>query len=164
MDKKLDEILAYQKLQDFHFKLLIDKINNLTSILEKTQIPIPADQPAATAARVHIDDQLEETKVSVPQRNQRVPATASSKNASILGRLVYPDGKNVILADIKLLSETGEILKSTRSNSVGKYSFSIPIGKYVISYFKPAVSDKPEIKKEKHIEILNTDAPFEIKD
>jgi hypothetical protein len=104
----------------------------------------------------------EDPGVQPGRRDIRVPGTPDSKKTVVSQKLLYPDGKVAVLATVKVYDMQNKLIKQTRTNSGGKYTVSLSPGKYMISIYKPATTDKPQIKEEKIVEVQASDSPMEI--
>jgi hypothetical protein len=118
---------------------------------------------------VSVGDQLEvDTKPIGHRRGIRTeePSQGSERKAPVQQRIIYPDGKNVCLANVEIFetNSKGEfnLLKKVRTNSAGKWAVALASGKYLISISKSGTSTKPNVEVSYSVDIPVSSVPLEL--
>lgn len=101
------------------------------------------------------------------RRDQRpavsiTPPASTAKTTSVQQRIAYPDGKNVILANVEIFDLSGQLVKKTKTNSAGKWSAVLAAGTFKIHISKGATSEKPAVEYKLQVEIPLSDSPLEL--
>lgn len=73
--------------------------------------------------------------------------------AQVTQRIIDKNQKSIFLAEIEVKAQDGAIVHKTRTNSIGKWSATLPAGKYRISASKRETSNKQKIEIFQDIEI-----------
>ena len=113
------------------------------------------------------NEQLEvEVKPVGKRRGARGQTASAVKNVPVQQKILYPDGKNVCLANVEVFSSGKQgqldLVKKCRTNSAGKWNVSLGAGKYLVSISKVGTSTKPGVEVSYPIEIPVSDKPLEL--
>jgi hypothetical protein len=134
IEKKIDEVLSIQKNQEFVLKTVLARINNSSvSVAPPSfeQKQIPGIKPG-----IKLNIQSEE-----PEKFNGL----KTNNISVEQQIQYPDGKPIAVAKIEIFKKVGndtELVKSTRTNPVGKWMANLSAGDYTISLMKQATGQR----------------------
>ncbi|HVI41871.1 MAG TPA: hypothetical protein VM577_14570 [Anaerovoracaceae bacterium] len=111
----------------------------------------------------------EDLQPKLGRRDIRTPMQ-QDKKTQVQQKIMYPDGKNVILASVEIFTLIPDgkgklekkLVKQTRTNSSGKWLAALDPGKYSIHIFKTATTNKPVVEQAYEVEIPLSDAPLEL--
>ena len=133
IERKVDEMVLVQKNQEFVLKTILARINNSVSVappaLEQKQIP--GIKPGI--------------KLNMPPVETEKFSGLKENNISVEQLVQYPDGKPIAVAKIEIFKKNGndtELVKSTRTNPVGKWMANLSAGEYTISLMKQATGQR----------------------
>lgn len=115
------------------------------------------------------NEQLKEDLQPLGRRDIRTPVS-QGKKTQVQQKIIYPDGKNVILANVEVYTmvpglkgkSEKKIAKQTRTNSSGKWAAALDPGKYYIHVFKSATNNKPIVELNYEVEITLSDTTLEL--
>lgn len=191
MESSINTLLGYVRNQDHMIKMLLQKISLLEKqITVNFDKPAPApSQPQAKPLmpglksgvilgqsglkHVEVEAKSEEelefpvVEVPAPQGKRRSgryvsePNVNSNKPIPVQQSVVYPDGKNVCLANVEIFQED-KLVKKTRTNASGKWITSLEPGVYTVCVFKQSVANKPEVNLSFEIDVHPSDGPIEL--
>lgn len=174
IDRKIDLLLKYQTTNDLNQKLILDRLNRLLKVnvehFTTVQTEMPANKPLmAKPAQMASEDINEygevqkevELQPKIGRRDQRIP-TQDGKKIAVQQKIVYPDGKNVIIATVEIYNMSNVLVKRTRTNSAGKWNATLDPGKYLIHITKSATTEKPLVEQRYEVEIPISHGPLEL--
>lgn len=178
LERKLDLLLGYYQAVDFSQKLVLTKL----SAIEKKLIEYPLITKESSndfldpGLNVSIEQEisldlkpakrrdqrlanspmLEQSQVTFPNPSPPKPIETIIgvvKPVPVQQKVIYPDGKNVILANVEIFDLNGKIVKKTKTNSAGKWNAVLVAGKYKVHVSKNATSEKPHVERAIWVEI-----------
>lgn len=200
LEKKVDQILQYLKNIDFNNKLILERLNkapvepaaapkpvtsppqrkmpsveSVSSPGKTVLVSKPPVKPPAEYEFHEVDEEgnpqiQEELQPKTGRRDIRTPIKQGQKT-QVQQKIIYPDGKNVILANVEIFTtvldargklEKTAVGKPTRTNSAGKWLAALDPGRYTIRIFKGATSNKPVVEHVYEVEIPLSEAPIEL--
>jgi len=142
---------------------------------QRTMIATPKGQQISTTEENEDnftfvnDEQLEIDTQPIGQRRgtrTEEPNPNSERKMPVQQRIIYPDGKNVCLANVEIFqtNNKGELnlIKKIRTNSAGKWAVALASGKYLVSISKIGTSTKPNVDVSYSIDIPVSNAPLEL--
>lgn len=178
LEQKVDLILGYLKTSDLNYKLIIARLDKLTSLVNQNTFTQPATIsktnildnkliPKPAVVEFHEMDEENNPVINEelqPQAGRRDLRTQgqNKKKTQVQQKISYPDGKVVILANIEIFDNNKKLVKQTRTNSAGKWNASLSAGKYFIKIYKAPTSNKPLISKEYEVDIPESDILLEL--
>jgi hypothetical protein len=77
-------------------------------------------------------------------------------------RLTYGDSKPIILAQVEIFGMDGKLVDKRKTNNAGKWTSSLPPGKYMIRVAKTATSVKAQVTGQYEINITPGDKPLQL--
>jgi hypothetical protein len=86
------------------------------------------------------------------RRDIRTPLEPDKK-VPVSQKVLYPDGKAVVLANVEIYNSAKELLKKTRTNNVGKWAATLDPGKYTIRVQKTGTNEKPAVERSFEVDI-----------
>ncbi len=141
---------------------------------QRTMVATPKGQQISTTEEDENftfvnDGQLEVDTQPIGQRRgtrTEEPDFNSERKMPVQQRIVYPDGKNVCLANVEIFqtNNKGEfnLIKKVRTNSAGKWAVALASGKYLVSISKAGTNSKPNVELSYSIDIPVSAAPLEL--
>lgn len=165
IDEKIDQILSYIKVQDFNYKILLNRVN---SLIEKSEafkggaaaVPAPA---AAAPPPFSVTAPKEEVEFVVepePEKKKFNPE-GSVKKVPVQQKVIYPDDSLVCLARVDILSN-GELVKQVRTVQTGKWNAALLPGEYEVRISKSATKTKPQVNISYNIKVPESSNTVEI--
>ena len=131
LEAKIDKALAYLATIDMNHKLLLNKLNSL-STKEPQDLPVQSP-PKPEYVFSDVDDPMEdesippELEVDKNPTGKRRAARGQNldvKMVPVQQKITYPDGSNVCVAKVEIHDSTGKLVKQMRTNQVGKWMIS----------------------------------------
>ena len=135
LEAKIDKLAGESVLTNFNLKLLLGRIDSLVNI--KTQSIIEAPKPEETVFFEVPKESIQSKKIS----------KSSEKDVVVKQTVRYPDGKPVILANVRILDLNNKELKSRKTLTSGSWDLLLKPGEYQLHIVKEAVLGKPQIDR-----------------
>lgn len=165
-----DRILKHLQNLDFNYKLIINRLDNLTKEIKNKPINQPTihqNPPKVEAVELPLKDsdnrsnlrkQLEEQQdledfeeLTVENSHDAIRRTGRNveppvKKIPVQQRLLYKDtNKKVFMANVQIFDKNSNIAKSCTTNQMGKFMCALTPGTYLIKVNKSANGDKAAI-------------------
>jgi hypothetical protein len=84
--------------------------------------------------------------------------------SQITQRIIDKNQKSIFLAEVEIKSPEGSIVHKTRTNSVGKWNATLPVGKYRVSISKRETSNKQKLEIFQDIEVDGNKSSIQLSD
>lgn len=177
MEASLNEALGYLRNQNMVMTLLLKKVETLENASSAPPTVKPDWNLSAPTAKtqmpglkpgVRLGKQAESPANTAPGEPELKEEVIKSniKRVPVQQRVLYPDGKNVCLANVEILqaAKNGEfkIVKTCRTNSAGKWQMGLEPGKYLIHLSKIGTSQKPTVETSYSIDVPVSNVPVEL--
>lgn len=134
----------------------------LKPTMATVQPKFPMQVPKLTNPEVIVPRQnLNFTEV-LPSTPQDFP-TPSGNNVPVSQRTVDKNGKSIFLADVEIIDlNTKQTMSKVKTNGVGKWAASLPVGEYKVFIRKRESVSKEKIEVIQDIRVDGTKSPFEL--
>lgn len=176
LEHELKQLTGYVKTIDFNLKLLLSRVNSsasltadVTPVVKQVETPSPSAFSMPTVEAVGIPPLAfpSSPAASVVPKNQKTAKKVTSSEASstkmpVQQRVIFPDGRNVMLANVEIYDLQNNLAKKTKTNSAGKWNATLIPGKYFVMVSKSIPNSKKPVEKRFEIEIPVSDAPIEL--
>ena len=166
LESKVRSLGGFTQNIDNNVKLILDKLNRLSSQLEnlkgisaspassvvppqsrlKLSVDIPDDtlvaQPLYESSLSDdvssSDNELTEEVVHKGQRRGlRNPGDPSNTSKVVVSQqILFPDGKAIFLANVEIMNTQGLLIKETRTNPKGRWMAALDPGEYTVHVLK----------------------------
>jgi len=159
IEQKLEEVLSQLRNHDLLLKTLNNKISSkpfsseslVESLVEtiKEQKQIPGIKPGI--------------KLNIPEKFNGL----KSNNISVEQQIQYPDGKPIAMAKVEIFKKNGmdlELVKSIKTNPVGKWMSNLSAGEYKIAVMKSAIGNKAPVKIDYDVVIMEKEGLVKLDD
>lgn len=160
----------------------IAHVDSKSSIGPKQEVALVASKPSVFQSAPDLKSKLQKALLEAKQDSKNPVSSSSddevfefknadqvsnskenlSKKIPVQQRIVYPDGKNVYMANVEIYSVDGSLVKKTNTNQVGKWMMLLASGRYKIKVTKSGSGQKPKIDIEYDISVPVTETTFEL--
>ncbi len=165
LEKKVDLILGYLKTIDLNNKLILNKLNKKAKsaaiTVESTSVALPKVEAFLDPqVLVNLEKRSKEESLTFPtvSESNLTEKPIITKKVSVNQKVLYPDDKGVILANVEIYNLNQELVKKTRTNNVGKWATTLDPGKYKIHVYKTGTPEKPAVESQFEIDIPYTES------
>lgn len=130
----------------------------------KSTVPPPTQPPIPSAATPAISSVSAPPEEVFPEQDEglKKAVVKSGKKVAVQQKIMYPNGKNMILAEIKITTSSGELIKTTRTDSSGKWKAVLVPGQYIVNIASRILQDQPKIEKSYAFEVPVQDEILEL--
>lgn len=169
LEKKVDSLSQAIIAFDMNLKLILKRVNELSSGGVKNNLPImedkkevPSLRPTAIAdvpmAKGRIDRPVSQNTDTTKQKVQEKVIVAENKEnvdvkkifnerkIPVVQRVTDDKGKDLFMADVIIYDANGTQLEKNRTSAVGKWSAHLKPGKYSVHISKIDASSKSKIE------------------
>lgn len=116
----------------------------------KSKLPQQTVTTPTTPLPIEADESVEQDFQAFP--NPLLSPNLNNKVA-VIQRVVEKNNKSVFLADVEVLDEANNLIFKTRTNGVGKWQASLPVGIYKVRLSKRESVTKQKIEKYQNISV-----------
>lgn len=145
LELKIDTILGLLKNIDFTNKIIMNRLSGAAS-------PLNQSEGEVAFAPAKIDNFIPEFK-DADQVKAESTKTRKSGKITVQQPILHPDGSKVILGNIEIFDMSNKLVKKTKTNSLGKWSALLDIGKYLVKVTKVPTNGRPLLDKQYMIDI-----------
>ena len=85
-----------------------------------------------------------------------------NKKRVVQEKLIYGDGKNIVMAQIEIFNTKGKLIDKRRTNHSGKWTTSLMPGTYIIRVAKTATSSRPSATGQYEIVVEPESKPLQL--
>jgi hypothetical protein len=97
-----------------------------------------------------------------PKETSKVKKVAGENNIPIMQRVTDKNGKSVFLADVEVFNDNKESIFKTRTNGIGKWMASLPLGNYQVLVKKRESITKVSMEVSQNIMVDGTVSPLDL--
>ncbi len=192
LEAKIDTILGYLKTIDLNNKIILSRLNKDNALAGKVVNPAVPALPVQISALPRVEaftgalpPSINKNVTSLPIKHPSsgdsllkdletqfievqndatkiIPQSGDGKKIPIQQKVLYPDNKVVVLANIEIFDTNKNLIKKTKTNNVGKWNALLEPGAYVVHVFKSGTVDKPSIDRKFEISVPVIDTPIEL--
>lgn len=136
---KTNEVLAYQKVIDHNYKILLNRLNtnnqNVSAKVEPSVVfpSVSADEETFTPA----DAESETVKFN---------PDGSARKTPVQQKILYSDGTVLALASVSILNTNKELVKQVKTSMAGKWSAALLPGVYEVRINKDKKTNRSEVR------------------
>jgi len=162
LEEKVNSLLKIISLYDFNTKLILDKINKISKILEKNPVEVKNKQVVQEFSQNPINisnSPIINTKPSAVVTQEK--KTASGKKVPISQRITDDKGRDLFMADVLITDENNNEILKTKTNAVGKWQAHLPVGSYNVLISK-IDSSKNKIEVSQNISVSEKDEDLKL--
>jgi len=95
-----------------------------------------------------------------PEPDGEVVQQKGERKVPVVQRITDHTGKDLFMADVKVMNEAKEIVAKCKTNSIGKWQAHIIPGKYTVHIIKTDTATKTKIEAMQAITVPNNSATF----
>lgn len=186
LEYKVDNLIKVISVYDLNTKLILDRVNKILNILEKSQnnsINKPIDN--SIIKPVDIEIPKNEATVFVPSQQKikvndtpvvRVQRQTNdkfsefskpqdmNKKTPIMQLVKDSNGKVILMADIQIFDEKNELVAKAKTNATGKWQAHLKPGNYNVNIIKTDAASKREYRINNKIFVENSDTVMQLQD
>lgn len=162
IEADVKKILAHTQNQDFLAKTLADR---LSALEKKLTTASPVVKPPVAPAPKTLPGLKPGVQIS-PNKNQLVKTLEAAqphahKSVPVQQVVLYPEGGGIPMAAIEIFSED-TLVKTLKTNAVGKWTNALPPGNYTVHAFKKATNTNKAVEVTMDIEVPESSEPVQL--
>jgi hypothetical protein len=168
MEQTLSSIHKMISVYDMNTKIILDKVNKLYSLLEKSSKKTEEVFIDTTLPKVELKKIEEATPVSqkfVPIAEKPVvrdrivsQSDLNQKMVPVVQKIVNESDKDIFMAEVTITDKNSNLLAKLKTNAVGKWQANLPSGAHKISVSKMDTATKKLINYSGEIIVEKTDS------